>query len=328
MTFVSRLKTTTGRVGRYALGAALGVGLIAALVALPKDALAQAAPEAPAAAATAAPTVTPATGEGPAIWVVKDADSTLYLFGTVHVLKPDTPWGTAKVDAAYAASDNVVFEISNPDDQATIIPIFQQYGMSPDTPLSRRLSVEDQASLAAAAQTLGVPVAQLEPLRPWLAAVQLAIAVVTRAGYDPQNGVDRVFKARAEADGKLISGLETADESIRSIATLPDDVQLAMLTSSLDQFDEAETLIDDLVTSWSTGDLDGLETIMVEDMREESEALYQSVIVRRNTAWADRIQTMLEGSGTTFIAVGAGHLVGEDSVQELLEDRGVAVERH
>jgi uncharacterized protein YbaP (TraB family) len=326
MTFVNRLKSTTGRVGRYAIGAALGVGLIAALVGLPKDALAQAAPTAPAPAA--APAVTPATGDGPAIWVVRDEDSTLYLFGTVHVLKPDTPWGTGKVDAAYAASDNVVFEISNPDDQAAIFPIFQQYGLSPETPLSSRLTPEDLASLTEAAQTIGVPVAQLEPLRPWLAAVQLTVAVISRAGYDPQMGVERVFKARATADAKPISGLETVDEQIRSIATLPDEVQLAMLTESLDQFEEAETLIDDLVEDWSTGDLEGLEQIMVEDMREESEELYQSVIVRRNTAWADRIVTMLEGSGTTFIAVGAGHLVGEDSVQELLEDRGVTVQRH
>ena len=326
MTFTSRLKSTTARVGRYAAGAALGLGLIAALVGLPKDAFAQAAPATPAPAA--APAVTPAVGDGPAIWVVKDDDSTLYLFGTVHVLKPETAWRTAKIEAAFAASDNVVFEISNPDDQAAIFPIFQQYGLSPETPLSSRLTPEHLASLTAAAQTIGVPVAQLEPLRPWLAAVQLALAVVTRAGYDPQMGVERVFKGRAEADGKPISGLETVDEQIRAIATLPDAVQLAMLTESLDQFDEAESLVDDLVEDWSTGDLEGVEQIMVEDMREESEELYQSVIVRRNIAWADKILTMLEGSGTTFIAVGAGHLVGDDSVQELLEDRGVSVARH
>ncbi len=326
MTLAIRLKRTAARTGRYVIGAALGVGLICALVGLPRDAFAQAGPDT--AAVSAAPAVTPATGDGPAIWVVRDANSTLYLFGTVHVLKPETPWGTAKIDAAYAASDDVVFEISNPDDQATIVPIFQQYGLSPETPLSSRLSPEDQASLTQAAATLGIPAAQLEPLRPWLAAVQMALAVITRAGYDPSYGVERVFKARARADGKPISGLETADEQIRAIATLPDDVQLAMLTSTLDQFDEAETLVDDLVAGWAGGDLEALETIMVEDLRDESEALYQSVIVRRNTAWADRIVTLLEGSGTTFIAVGAGHLVGEDSVQELLEDRGVTVERH
>lgn len=324
MTLPNRLKTTTARIGRYIVGAALGVGLIAALVGLPRDALARSTSE------TVAPSVASerTIDGGPAVWVVRDADSTLYLFGTVHVLKPETIWRTAKVDAAYAASDNVVMEIGDLDDRATIDAVFMRYGTSPETPLSSRLSPEDLTSLTQAARTLGISAQQLEPMRPWLAGITLALAVITRAGYDAQSGVDRVIKTRAEADGKPISGLETPDEQIRSFATLPDDVQLAMLTSVLDQFDEAQTLVDDLVESWSAGDLDALERIMVEDMREESEALYQAVLVRRNSAWTDKIQTMLEGSGTTFIAVGAGHLVGEHSVQEMLEDRGVEVERY
>lgn len=318
MKLASMLKSSVARIGRSVAGTALGLGLTVTLLAsAPADAFAQAAPT----------TVTPARGDGPALWVVRDADSTLYLFGTVHVLRPTTGWGSPRVDAAFAASQNVIFEISNPDDQAAIVPLIQQYGVSPDRPLSSLLTAEEIADLDAAAQTLGVSAAQLDPLRPWIASLQLAIAPVIRAGYDPQSGVETILKARAEAAGKPVSGLETIDQQVRILATLSEETQLAFLRLTLASFDDAATDLDALVDAWARGDVEGINRLAVEEMRSVSPEIHQALLVRRNTDWANQIQTLLQGSGTTFIAVGSAHLAGDDSVQEILEDRGVTVTR-
>lgn len=325
MTLSSRLKSTTAGVGRWVVGAALGVGLCAALAAgFPSQALAQAANTA---APVALASVPSATGAGPALWVVKDEDSTLYLFGTVHVLRPDTAWGSAKVDAALASAENVIFEISNPDDQAAILPLVQSQGISPDRPLSGLLNAEEIAKLDEAAKSIGASAAQMDPLRPWLAALSIAMAPLEKAGYDPKSGVELVLKARAEAAGKPVTGLETLDKQVAILAGLSEDTQLAFLRSALEDYEQAATELDRMVAAWSNGDVETLEDIAVNDLREASDEIYQALLVKRNTDWADQIQALLAGSGTTFIAVGAAHLAGDDSVQEILEDRGVTVTR-
>ena len=324
MTTLACLKTSVADLGRFAGGSILGLALAAALVAAPARALAQAAP-ATAAAAPAA--VLPATGSGPALWVIKDADSTLYLFGTVHVLRPTTAWGSAKVDAAFAAASDVYFEISNPDDQAAILPLIQQYGISPQTPLSSLLTPAEIADLDAAAKTMGASAAQLDPLRPWMAGLTLSVAPLIKAGYDPASGVEAILKARAEAGGKSVRGFETLDEQVRVLATLPEDAQLQFLRSTLESFDAATTELDGLVAAWAAGDVAGIQALGVDEMKATAPAIYDALLTRRNAGFADDIQGLLAGSGTAFIAVGAAHLAGPDSVQAMLETRGVAVEQ-
>ena len=323
MTFKSRLKATASRFGRLTIGAVLGVGLAAAVVA-PVHAQVVAPPVADQAPAIRA--VPPAEGRGPAMWVVRDADSTLYLFGTVHLLRPTTGWGTDRVDAAFDSADRIVFEISNPDDQAAVIPLIQQHGISLATPLTSLLTPEEVADLDAAAQTIGLSAAQMDPFRPWFAALTLSVAPLAKAGYDPASGVELLLKARAEAAGKPVSGFETIDEQIRILAGFPEEAQLEFLRATLEDYENATVELDKLVEAWAAGDVEAIETIGVEPMRESSEELYQALLVRRNTNWANQIQTMLEGSGTAFIAVGAAHLAGDDSVQEILEQRGVEVD--
>lgn len=321
MTFLSRLGTSTARIAHLAAGTALGVGLAASLLIAPDIAFAQAAP------APAAPAIPMAEGNGPALWVVSDADSTIYLYGTFHLLRPTTAWGSAKVDAAFDSASEVWFEVEDPDDQAAIRPIVERLGVSPDRPLSSLLTAEEFASLDTAAKALDLSGAQLDPLRPWFASLQLAVASIVKAGFDPQSGVDRLLIARAHAAGKPVKGLETIEAQIGFIAGMDEAAQLAMLRSSLQEFAEAETLLDQMSTAWATGDVATLDRLIVAETRAESPELYEAIFVRRNRNWADQIQTLLAGSGTTFIAVGSGHLAGDDSVQEILEDRGITATR-
>lgn len=322
MSAFSSIRTTVRRLTSTAIGAALGLALTASLVATPMEAIAQTE------VTPAAPAATPqAQGQGPALWVIKDADSTLYLFGTVHVLKPDTAWGSAKVDAALDSASDVWFEISNPDDQAAIIPLIQQYGVSPATPLSSLLTAEELADLDTAAKAIGASGAQLDAFRPWFAGLTLSMAPLVKAGYDPASGVEMVLKPRAVAAGKTIHGLETLDKQVRILATLPEDIQLEFLRATLSEFDEAATQLDQMVSAWATGDVEALNRVAVVEMKTEAPHIYDALLVQRNTDWADQIQTILAGSGTGFIAVGAAHLTGEDSVQAILAKRGVVAER-
>jgi len=307
-----------------ALGAVLGLGLAGAVAFQPVQALAQTVEVAPALAAARA--VPQAEGKGPALWVVRDADSTLYLFGTVHVLRPTTAWGSPRVDAAFDSADQIWFEISNPDDQAAVVPLIQQYGLSPDRPLSSLLTAEEMTTLNNVAAGAGLPPGQIDVFRPWFAGLALSMAPLLKAGYDPQSGVELVLKARAGAAGKPIQGLETIDKQISILAGMSEADQLAFLRTLLESYDEASVELDRMVGAWAAGDVATLEAVAVTEMQSETPALYEALLVRRNTDWANQIQTMLAGSGTAFIAVGAAHLAGDDSVQEILEDRGIRVE--
>jgi uncharacterized protein YbaP (TraB family) len=322
MTLISHLKGSVARITRVAAGTALGLGLTVSLLAVPGQGFAQAVTP-----PAAAHTIVPAEGNGPALWVIRDADSTIYLFGTVHVLRPTTVWGSDRVDAAFDSAARLILEVSNPDDQAAAMPLIQQYGISPETPLSSLLTADELVALDTAARAMGLTAAQMDPLRPWLAALTLSVAPLTRAGYDPQSGVDLLLKARAEAAGKPVTGFETIDEQIRILAGFPEAGQLAFLRSTLEDFEDATVELDKLVTAWAAGDVEAIETVGVEPMRDASELMYQSLLVNRNANWAAQIETLLEGSGTVFIAVGAAHLAGDDSVQVQLAHRGVTVER-
>lgn len=326
MTLRRRLTSTVAAAGRLAAGLVLGFGLVAA-VAAPVDAFAQEASQAAVApAAVAAPSVVPqAEGQGPALWVIRDADSTLYLFGTVHVLRPTTAWGSQRVDAAFDSADKLILEISNPDDQAAFMPVIQQHGLSPERPLSSLLNAEERAKLDAAARMLGASGANFDPMRPWLAALTLSVAPLAKAGYDPTSGVELILTARAKAAGKEVTGFETIDEQVRILAGFPEADQLDFLRETLKDFDTATTELDALVAAWAAGDVEAIETLGVKPMQEGNAAVYQALLVKRNTNWADQIQTLLDGSGTAFIAVGAAHLAGDDSVQSILARRGVTV---
>lgn len=318
------MTTLLSRALRTVAGAALGVGLSASLLVQPVVAQASAArPAEPAEPAEPAA----AAARGPALWAVRDADSTVYLFGTFHALRPTTQWRTPAVERALAESRELWLEIEDPGDPAALQPLVAQLGLSPGTPLSSRLNEADRAKLAQAATTLQLPPAALEAMRPWLAALTLSVAPLIQAGYDPNRGVDRLLKEAAQQRGMTLRAFETPEQQFRFLADMPEEEQLAFLRQALDEYAEGPREIDALSAAWSAGDLRRLESDMVEEMRRESPSLYRRILADRNTAWTPQIRRLLDGSGTVFVAVGAAHLAGPDSVQAQLERQGLRVER-
>jgi uncharacterized protein YbaP (TraB family) len=266
----------------------------------------------------------------PGLWVVKDKDSTIYLFGTVHMLKPDTVWRSPKIDKAIASAGEVWLEIPSTDPAAMaaqLLPLMSKYGMAQGTKISEQLSAEEYATLTEAAKLAGLPPAMLDQIRPWFAAVGISSASFQAAGYDPNSGVDTKIEAIFKAREITPKGLETVEDQLMVFATMAPDVELEFLKSTLKEFKEAPTELNKMVDSWAAGDTASLEKLFVTEMKDEDKGLYQRLLVDRNTKWAGEIKEMLKGKGVTFIAVGAGHLVGPDSVQVQLKKLGVESKR-
>lgn len=266
----------------------------------------------------------------PALWVVRDADSTIYLFGTVHLLKSATAWRTPKVDAALAESQEVWFELAETGDEAASTKVATELmptlGLDMAQPLSSKLNEADRKRLADAAGSVGLPVAQLEPMRPWLAALTLTVVPILKAGYDPKLGVDSLLATAARAQNKPVRGLETMEQQFRFFADLPQALQVQMLREVLDDVERGPQMLDQLSAAWAAGDGEAFERLFVDELRDSPE-LYKVLIVDRNEAWAQAIAERMKGSGVSFVAVGAGHLAGPDSVQAKLAGRGIRAER-
>lgn len=264
----------------------------------------------------------------PALWVAKDADTTIYLFGTVHLLPGDIDWHFPALDKALDDSQSLHVEVANTQTGRKIMqPLLLRYGLDTSHPLSGKLSDSENTLLAKAANQAGLPggTTTLQPMKPWLAALTLSVAPLLKAGMDPERGVDKLLQARMSKAGKPVHSLETAETQIRALAELPESVQLALLRSTLHDFAQAETRLKAIVDAWQKGDTASIATLLAEQMKKQSGQLYQKLLVERNKQWAHEIADLMKDKpGTFFIAVGAAHLTGPDSVQVQLQQLDIA----
>src|ERR1044071_4923843 len=264
----------------------------------------------------------------PAMWVIRDRDSTIYLIGTVHLLRHETDWDSSKVRKTVAESTELWLEVANIDDEFTITPLVGQYGIDLEKPLSSKLNATQRAKLAQVAATYDVPPQSLELIKPWMAAIMFTVLPLQQAGYDQSAGVDRVLKMQAEKEGDKIFGFETAEEQVRFFAEMPEADQIAFLEQTLREAEKGMAQLEKLARAWMDGHIDTIGQILLNDFKKETPALYEKFIVQRTIAWSEKIAEILQGSGVQQIAVGAAHLAGPDSLQVQLAKRGIRAERY
>lgn len=264
----------------------------------------------------------------PLLWSVKQGSTTIYLFGTVHLLPSDTNWMSNKLDEALDRSQRLSIELVD-DDPVTMQLLVMKYGLDPSHPLSQKLPAADRQKLKLAAVEAKLPHGEqsLEPMRPWLAALVLTVTPLVQAGMDPNQGVDKQLKARMTKAGKPVDGLETADQQLSILAGMPEPLQLDMLRQTFHEIEEGPKKLRELIDAWKNGDTQVIARLESTELQQESPELYKQLIVDRNKAWAQTIAKRLRdpAGGTSIIAVGAGHLAGPDSLQKQLEGLGFTV---
>lgn len=267
-----------------------------------------------------------ASDADPALWVVKDADTTIYLFGTVHMLKPGLSWFDEAVRKAFDESGELVLELVMPP-PAEMQALVSELGMTSSGPtLLEQLPADAVQKIRATLKESGYPAEALDRAEPWLAATMLASMPLRELGYDETDGAEQALAAAATKAGKRISGLETAREQLGFFDALPLPAQRALLLDTLEDLPNLGATVDRMVATWSKGDADGLAALMNEDLARSPE-LAKALLETRNRNWTGWIARRMQQPGTVFVAVGAGHLAGAQSVQAMLAAKGLKAER-
>jgi uncharacterized protein YbaP (TraB family) len=270
----------------------------------------------------------PATAE-PGLWLAQGPQAKIFLFGTIHVLPQGQVWESPAIADALGASQELWLEVPDPNNTQEAQRVMNEIGFDPQHPLSTKLSPQGLAQLDAVAKAVGMPNGEqaLEGMRPWLASVAIEGALLVNAGYDPDSGVEPVLLHDALAARKTVHGFETLEQQLHFFGDMKPALELDMLQNTLQDFDHGKDQIDALVAAWLDGDDAAITRMTVDEVKVPFPALYRTILVDRNEAWADAIASMLKGSGVRFIAVGVAHLSGPDSLQTALARRGVHVAR-
>jgi uncharacterized protein len=265
------------------------------------------------------------TGTGPALWKVADEDTTIYLFGTVHVLPQELEWYDATIATALNGSDMIVTEIKmDKASEADLQELSMKLGLlPPGTTLRSLLTPEQAATYEAGLAKLGAPPEAFDPVKPWLAGLTLSLLPLMQQGYDPNSGVEKILLAKAGT--KPQGALETAEFQLGIFNNMPTEAQVAFMMEAVEGMDEIKPMLDRMVAEWAEGDAAELANIMNEGMTDP--AVAEALLYSRNANWAEWIDTRLDEPGTVFIAVGAGHLAGAKSVQDYLAQKGITVAR-
>ena len=261
--------------------------------------------------------------QGPAIWKVSDKDTTIYLFGTFHALPKDAKWFSGPVERAYKASGELVTEIPENDAAGDAKAIAARALLPEGQSLREMMSPDDRLKFEEILVGLGLPIETMDRFEPWYAAMTLTLLPAMNAGYDPQTGAER--KLTDAADGKRKAALETVQQQIDLFDGLPREAQLAFLRETINSTSKAKATLDAMVAQWLKGDVDGLALLLNDEL--DDPVLYKRLLTDRNANWAQWIDQRLKRPGTVFMAVGAGHLAGQDSVQQQLRKRGIKARR-
>jgi hypothetical protein len=266
----------------------------------------------------------------PAVWVVETPTSKVYLFGTVHVLKPGMTWHSAVMDAALAESQDLWLEIANPNDQAGLLSSMRDLCLDPAHPLSTQISTADVALLDQRVKAFGLPgESSLESMRPWCLSAMLVVLPMMHGGYSAASGADLDVRSVFTNAHKPVHGFETMDQQLHFLADMPEAEQVAQLHRRLTSTGSSSTstaAVDDLVASWYNGDVDRV-ALVADAYAKLDPTLSSTILVQRNANFAKQIAGMLQQPGVSFVAVGALHFAGAQSVLADLEKLGYHARR-
>ncbi|KQN00387.1 TraB/GumN family protein [Sphingomonas sp. Leaf25] len=254
----------------------------------------------------------------PALWVARGNGATVWLFGTVHQLRPAMPWLTGRVAQAFAASDTLLLELVAPTPVETAAALS---AVAQPQPLPADLRRRRDARAAA----LGFPPGSFDRHGAWFAATSIGGARLARAGYTSTPAPETLLARLAGRTGKQVVGLETQRTQLGMFAALPASVQRRMLAQALSG--DGVATMDRLVAAWGSRQVSALRTLLDTDMAAAGPAFRATLLDRRNAAFADAIRRRMTPATTLFVAIGTGHLLGPGGVPARLAASGMVIER-
>ena len=262
------------------------------------------------------------------VWKVSDGNSQLYIGGTIHVLSA-TDYPLPEVYArAYRDSHSVVLEtdLAKLQDPAALGPLMGRLMYTDGRNLKQVLSAETYAELEAFGSQRGIPIGLVTGMKPGLVMTTLTLAELQRLGLYGA-GVDQYFSDKARQDNRPLIALESAEQQIEFIANMGEGREDEFVAYSLEQMEDLPGMMSSLKQAWREGDVSGLDSLVLAQLRTEFPDTYQALIVERNLNWRDQIVRMLESGETEMVLVGAAHLVGELGLPSLLAAKGYTVSR-
>lgn len=280
--------------------------------------------------AGAEPTTAGATNRGASalLYRVRDGGRTLYLAGSIHLLRESDYPLAAAYEEAYRDSGEIVLEILNSDqDSGEAQRAMMGKGMLPEGEFLRdTISSEHYEVLRQHVRKNGLDVEVFDRMRPWLAAMTLAVLEYSKLGALPEHGMDRHFERRARRDGKPAFALETIEQQLGLLSGLSDTESREMLEQTLDEIEDLEGAARRLMNAWKAGDARRLEKLILKDAGRYP-GLMEKLLFERNARWMEPLEKLLGGDRNVMVIVGAGHLVGEKGLVQMLEAEGYDVEK-
>lgn len=263
----------------------------------------------------------------PPVWVVRGKDTTIVLFGSVHVLPAGLDWPPPALTSALAKADELWFEIPiTPQAQEQAAALTQSQGPYPPTDaLSNHLTPAQSARLRRVAEKLSLSSLALDRMKPWLAEVTISLAMDARYGATASEGVETRVQALAPPTARR-RAFETVPQQIGFLAGTPMETQLASLDETLSEIEDKPETYDKVIDDWMAGDTAAIGADALDPLLTAAPVLYRRLIVERDQRWTRIIRERLKGHGTVVMVVGVGHLVGPDSVPAMLRAHGIAVE--
>src|SRR4051794_7328656 len=264
----------------------------------------------------------------PALWEISDPDTTIYLFGTIHLLPENVQWRTAKFDQAIAGSQQLVLEtIVDDKDPTKLMSAMASLGFKAGLPpLADRVAPARRAALAAAIKKSGYPPQAFDRMKTWTAAFILLGTQFKDLGLKGAEGVETVLRKDFTGAGKPVGELESNLEQLGFFDKLPESAQVTLLEGAIEQGKGMSAEWAGMLGAWSRGDVSGIAKTFNRDLAG-SPALRDTLIRQRNANWSRWIEQRMAQPGAIMIAVGAGHLAGDHSVLELLKKDGYSVRR-
>ncbi|HEY2707603.1 MAG TPA: TraB/GumN family protein [Caulobacteraceae bacterium] len=265
----------------------------------------------------------------PALWIAKSPTATIYLFGTMHILEPETTWRTPSLDSAYAKATTIWFELdmSSLADPKVAADLVTRFGFDDAHPLSTKLDAEHLSALKAVLQHQGLAFDRIDRMRPWAAALALTALPMLQAGFDPKQGADMQLTSSAGADHKAIRAFETVDQQMHLFVDMSPATEIEFLDDTIDSNTKTNHTTQGIEAAWVSGDIQKLGQVLINAMKKRYPEFYENLIRRRNLAWSEMLTKELAGSGTELVNVGALHMVGDEGLPALLKAKGYSVER-